>query len=68
MSFSQTADLVVTNLEKHENAEEQKQPENSPSTHLPSLEDFLSLALDESRETKHSFSGYSVYHKYNKTC
>lgn len=35
---------------------------------LPSIEDFLSLVEDEQQTTPLQMSGYSVYHKYNKSC
>lgn len=38
------------------------------STSLPSVDEFLSLIEDESRQTGDAISAYSVYHKYNKAC
>ena len=35
---------------------------------LPTVDEFLSLVEDEDRSTAHNLSGYSVYHKYNKSC
>ena len=35
---------------------------------LPSAEQFMALIEDEEKVTAHHLSGYSVYHKYNKSC
>ena len=40
----------------------------SRDTSLPSVEEFLALAEDEKSTTAHNLSGYTVYHKYNKSC
>lgn len=37
-------------------------------TQLPSVDEFLALVERESREASQDVSGYSVYHKYNKSC
>lgn len=37
-------------------------------TRLPSVDEFLTILDDEAKETALNISGYSVYHKYNKTC
>lgn len=41
---------------------------DSRDTSLPSVEEFLALAEDEKSTTAHNLSGYTVYHKYNKSC
>ena len=35
---------------------------------LPSAAEFLALVQDEEQVTAQNPSGYSVYHKYNKSC
>ena len=42
--------------------------EPEPNNRLPSFEDFIALVEDEKRATVNNPSGYSVYHKYNKSC
>jgi len=41
---------------------------NSNDELLPSVEEFMALVDDEEKVTAHNLSGYSVYHKYNKSC
>jgi hypothetical protein len=38
------------------------------TSELPPLGDFLKLVEDEQEEASQDISGYSVYHKYYKSC